>query len=68
MPPLSRPALRWSVLIGLWALVGAVLWILVVQAFLLALNPFCHLQSRGPPTSGPAWTGIPTARSPTSSP
>jgi hypothetical protein len=47
MPPLSRPAFRWSVLIGLWALVGAVLWILLVQAFLLALNPFCHTQRPG---------------------
>lgn len=44
MSPLSRPAIRWSTLIGLWALVGAVLWILLVQAFLLALNPFCHMQ------------------------
>lgn len=44
MPVLSRPALRWSALVGLWALVGAVLWILLVQGFLLALNPFCHLQ------------------------
>jgi hypothetical protein len=47
MPPLARPAFRWSVLIGLWALVGAVLWILLVQVFLLALNPFCHLQRPG---------------------
>jgi len=47
MSPLSRPAFRWSVLIGLWALVGAVLWILLVQVFLLALNPFCHLQAPG---------------------
>jgi hypothetical protein len=44
MSPLSRPAIRWSALIGLWALIGAVLWILLVQVFLLALNPFCHLQ------------------------
>ena len=45
-PPmaLSRPALRWSALIGLWSVVGAVLWITAVQFFLLALNPFCHLQ------------------------
>jgi len=47
MPPLSRPAFRWAVLIGLWALVGAVLWIVTVQLFLLALNPFCHLQRPG---------------------
>ena len=40
----SRPALRWSALVGLWVLVGAVLWIVLVQVFLLALNPFCHLQ------------------------
>ena len=44
-PP--RPALRWTALIGIWALVVAVLWVLLVQAFLLALNPFCHLQRPG---------------------
>ncbi|WP_257305225.1 hypothetical protein [Geothrix campi] len=44
---LSRPAIRWSVLVALWALVGAVLWIVLVQVFLLALNPFCHLQQPG---------------------
>ncbi|WLT30806.1 hypothetical protein [Geothrix sp. PMB-07] len=44
MSPLARPAVRWSTLIALWALVGAVLWIVLVQSFLLALNPFCHLQ------------------------
>jgi len=44
MPVLSRPAFRWSALVGLWVLVGAVLWILLVQVLLLALNPFCHLQ------------------------
>ena len=47
MPALSRPAFRWSALIALWALMGAVLWILMVQAFLLALNPFCHFQHPG---------------------
>lgn len=44
MLPLSRPAFRWPALIVLWALVGAVLWVLAVQLFLLALNPFCRLQ------------------------
>ena len=44
---LSRPALRWSALVGLWTVVGAVLWITAVQFFLLALNPFCHLQRPG---------------------
>lgn len=44
MSPLARPAVRWPTLIALWALVGAVLWIVLVQAFLLALNPFCHFQ------------------------
>jgi hypothetical protein len=44
MSVLSRPALRWSALASLWLLVGAVLWIVLVQVFLLALNPFCHLQ------------------------
>jgi len=47
MPMLARPAIRWSILIALWALVGAVLWIVLVQVFLLALNPFCHLQAPG---------------------
>jgi len=47
MPMLARPAVRWSLLITLWALVGAVLWIVLVQVFLLALNPFCHLQAPG---------------------
>ncbi|HJW73495.1 MAG TPA: hypothetical protein VJ486_11755, partial [Geothrix sp.] len=47
MPPLSRPAFRWPALIGLWALVGTVLWITAVQLFLLALNPFCRLQRPG---------------------
>ena len=41
---LSRPALRWSALAGTWLLVGVVLWIVMVQVFLLAMNPFCHLQ------------------------
>jgi hypothetical protein len=44
MSLLSRPTLRWSALIGSWALVVAVLWIVLVQVFLLTLNPFCHLQ------------------------
>ena len=44
MAPLSRPLVRWSALVALWSLVGAVLWILLVQVFLLAMNPFCHLQ------------------------
>jgi hypothetical protein len=44
MALLSRPLARWSALVALWSLVGAVLWILLVQVFLLALNPFCHLQ------------------------
>ena len=44
MSVLSRPALRWSALIGAWVLVAAVLWIVLVQVMLLALNPFCHLQ------------------------
>lgn len=47
MPFLARPAIRWSVLVALWALVGAVLWIVLVQVFLLALNPFCHAQRPG---------------------
>ena len=47
MPPLARPAIRWTVLAALWGLVLAVLWILSVQVFLLALNPFCHLQQPG---------------------
>ena len=47
MSPLARPAFHWSALIGLWGLVGAILWILTVQAFLIILNPFCHLQRPG---------------------
>jgi hypothetical protein len=47
MSLLSRPALRWSALAGLWALVAMVLWILLVQVFLLVMNPFCHLQRPG---------------------
>lgn len=47
MSLLSRPLYRWPALIGLWALAGAVLWIMLVQIFLLALNPFCHLQRPG---------------------
>ncbi|GLH72690.1 hypothetical protein GETHLI_11920 [Geothrix limicola] len=44
MSLLSRPAFRWSALAALWALVGTVLWIVTVQVFLLALNPFCQVQ------------------------
>jgi hypothetical protein len=47
MSLLARPAYRWAALIGLWSAVVAVLWILLVQLFLLALNPFCHLQRPG---------------------
>ena len=47
MAALSRPALRWTALTLLWALVGTVLWLTAVQAFLVALNPFCHLQRPG---------------------
>ena len=47
MSALSRPALRWTALTLLWALVGTVLWLTAVQAFLVALNPFCHLQRPG---------------------
>lgn len=47
MPRLARPALRWTALVGLWAVVGAVLWLTAVQLFLLALNPFCRLARPG---------------------
>ena len=47
MSGLARPELRWSALVGLWALVVAVVWILVVQVFLIVLNPFCHVQLPG---------------------
>lgn len=47
MPFLARPAIRWSILVALWTVVGAVLWIVLVQVFLLALNPFCHAQRPG---------------------
>ena len=32
---------------GLWVLVAAVLWIMLVQALLLTWNPFCYLQWPG---------------------
>jgi len=44
MSVLARPAVRFSALLSLWVLVAAILWILLVQVLLLALNPFCHLQ------------------------
>jgi hypothetical protein len=47
MVALSRPALRWTALTLLWSLVGVVLWLTAVQLFLVALNPFCHLQRPG---------------------
>ena len=47
MSPLSRPAVRVSALIGLWGVVGVVLWIVTVQVFLLVMNPFCHLERPG---------------------
>ena len=47
MSVLSRPSVRWSANIALWALVVAVVWITAVQLFLLALNPFCHVQRPG---------------------
>lgn len=46
-PASPGSAWRWTFLIGLWALVGAVLWILAVQTFLIVLNPFCRLQRPG---------------------
>jgi hypothetical protein len=44
MSVLARPALRWTALTLLWGLVGIVVWLTAVQAFLVALNPFCQLQ------------------------
>ena len=44
MSVLSRPAIRFTALVGLWGLVGAVLWIVLVQVFLLVMNPFCRYQ------------------------
>jgi hypothetical protein len=43
----SHHAIRWTILLGTWGLVGAVVWIVTVQIFLLALNPFCHVQRPG---------------------
>lgn len=40
----TRQALRGAALVGLWGLIGAVVWVLAVQAFLIVLNPFCHVQ------------------------
>jgi len=47
MSLLERPAIRWSVLVGLWAVVLAVLWVGTVQVFLLLMNPFCRWQGPG---------------------
>lgn len=47
MAALSRPAARWTALTLLWTVVGAVVWLTAVQAFLVALNPFCELQRPG---------------------
>ncbi len=47
MANLARPAVRWTALTLLWALVGTVLWLTAVQVFLVALNPFCQLQRPG---------------------
>lgn len=43
----ARPALRWSALLVLWGVVIAVGWVELVQALLLAWNPFCHWQGPG---------------------
>lgn len=43
----ARPAVRWSALVALWGVVLAVLWVGLVQAFLLAMNPFCRWQGPG---------------------
>ena len=47
MSLLARPAVRWPVLVGLWAVVVAVLWVGLVQVFLLVMNPFCRWQGPG---------------------
>ncbi len=44
MTALSRSAVRGPLLVLLWGLVAAVVWIMSVQLFLLLLNPFCHAQ------------------------
>ncbi|HEX9081781.1 MAG TPA: hypothetical protein VF768_05850 [Holophagaceae bacterium] len=43
----ARPAARWSALVALWGLVLAVLWVGLVQVFLLVMNPFCRWQGPG---------------------
>lgn len=44
MSRLAEPAYRWPILTLLWGLVGVVIWLTAVQAFLVALNPYCHLK------------------------
>lgn len=43
----ARPAVRWSALVALWGVVLAVLWVGLVQLFLLVMNPFCRWQGPG---------------------
>jgi len=47
MSLLSRPTLRWTALVAIWALMATVAWLMIVQAFLFVLNPFCQWQAPG---------------------
>jgi len=37
---LSRNTWRWAALAGLWTVVGLIVWLMVIQAFLVLLTPF----------------------------
>ena len=47
MSVFARPTVRWSALVALWGVVLAVVWVGLVQAFLLVMNPFCRWQGPG---------------------
>ncbi len=44
---ITRKTWRWGALAGLWALVGLILWLMVIQAFLVLVTPFGTWQRPG---------------------
>ena len=44
---ISRSTWRWVMLTGLWTLVGLILWLMAVQAFLVLVTPFGTWQRPG---------------------